>query len=79
MKTSFQTLLNRLRNLSTNEMYLPGDNEYKQRIDNYKKSNQQKLNWKKFRFRLQIGINRSNRMNPYKDIRKSYLDTSKEY
>ena len=55
-------------------IYPDQKNDYLDHIINYKKSLTQKYNWVKYRFKYMIGINRANRNNPYKDIRKSFLN-----
>ena len=60
-----------------NELYYKSDNEYKQKTTNLKKSITQKFNWIKYRTKYQRGIKKSNFLNPYKDIRKSFLNNIK--
>jgi hypothetical protein len=69
-------LLMRLSKIETKicELYLDSQDDNVLRIKNYRQSLQQKKNWQTKRFKYQIGINRANDLNPYKDIRKSYLN-----
>ncbi len=76
MNQDLKMSITRLRKIDQiiKEIYLQSQDDNILRIDNYKKSITQKINWYKNRFKYQIGINRSNNMNIYKDIRKSYLN-----
>jgi hypothetical protein len=60
-------------NDSVKEIFLPHKQDYSTTPKNFAKSRQQKTNWIIHRFKYQIGINKANRINPYKDLRKSRL------
>lgn len=79
MIKSLENLLFNLEEADTKlkEIYLPSHGNYVQRITNLKKSLTQKKNWVKDRFKYMIGIRRANLFNPYKDIRKSFLNNKK--
>ena len=71
-----KNLINRLINLELiiSELYLKSKDDHVSRTDNLKASLNQKKNWNKNRFKIQIGINKANRINPVKDIKKSLLN-----
>ena len=60
-----------------NELYYKSDNEYKQKTTNLKKSIKQRHNLIKYKFKYLRGIHKSNLLNPYNDIRKSFLNNTK--
>lgn len=60
-----------------NEIYSSANNDYRQKITNLRQSINQKKNWIKYRIKYTRGIKKSNTLNPYKDIRKSFLNNMK--
>lgn len=60
--------------IKISELYLKSKDDHVSRTDNLKASLNQKKNWQKNRFKIQIGINKANRINPVKDIKKSLLN-----